>query len=371
MRIYLAGLYHARGAASETSGTEHMRIAHRAREKYPWDLESYFYMQNNWRIIEQMRKDKRTIFMDSGAFSMYTQKVDVSIEAYAKFLLDNKDIWHVASNLDDVFKNEAKSWENQKTMESLGVKVQPVFHCREDERWLVKYLDAGYDYIFLGGMVPESTPWLKGWLDRLWTHYLTNKDGTARIKVHGFGLTTLQLMFRYPWFSVDSTSWVMTSSYGGCFVDMPEPGGGMRDYKVNFSTDSGRVRDLDQHYDTLPKATQERIRKRVEELGYTVQGLRESYGWRDHFNIGYFKRAMERRIDRFTAAQPSIFDMVGGAHVVANRGGHAVRQRPSPDKIGPVAGNQGHGQRLLPNPAGRAAGRAAPASVRDRPGKKR
>lgn len=226
----------------------------------------------------------------SGAFSMFTQGIEISLDSYAEFIHKNQDIIHIASNLDDTSKNEQKSYDNQKALESLGVKVQPVFHAREDPKWLIKYLEAGYDYIFLGGMVPETAQWLKVWLDDIWDRYLTNPDGTPKVKIHGFGLTTFELMYRYPWFSVDSTSWVMTSRMGGIMLDMPH-----RVVKLDFSDRSPAKRDLNSwHYDTLPEPMQKEIEKRLGELGYEVEKLRTMYGWRDHANITFYERLMNR-----------------------------------------------------------------------------
>ena len=53
-------------------------------------------------------------------------------------------------------------------------------------------------YIGLGGMVRQPTKLLRTWLDRMFADYLTNPDHTPKVKVHGFGLTNLDLLFRYP-----------------------------------------------------------------------------------------------------------------------------------------------------------------------------
>ena len=91
------------------------------------------------------------------------------------------------------------------------------------------------------------------------------KDGKPKVKVHGFGMTTRELLFRYPWASVDSTSWY-SSRYGGCFLDVPDDDGTVRDYKIDFSSRSGK---RSWHYDRLPPPHRKAISDRLEELEAT------------------------------------------------------------------------------------------------------
>jgi hypothetical protein len=49
-------------------------------------------------------------------------------------------------------------------------------------------------------MVDHSLPTklLRTWLDRVFSKFLTNPDSTPKVLVHGFGLSSPDLMFRYP-----------------------------------------------------------------------------------------------------------------------------------------------------------------------------
>lgn len=312
-RIYLAGLYHSRGTKAGQT-TANMEVS--LQTSYPWVLESYYYLKLSPSKVKVIRdaKQENGIFLDSGAFSAFTKNLEIPLEEYAGFIKTNADMLHVSSNLDFIGKGEeaaAKSYANLKALEKLGAKVMPVHHARDPDRWLQRYLAEGYDYIFLGGMVPETRPWLKEWLDHVWSAFLVNKDGSPKVKVHGFGLTTNTLMFRYPWFSVDSTGWVMTGRYGLIYIDLPQPDGSLEMFKLNLSTESGSRFDLDRHYDTLPKPLQKRIRDRVEEFGYKIDDLRQMYGWRDRWNIDYFRRMMDRHEPVFKDARSSLISMLG------------------------------------------------------------
>lgn len=317
MRVYAAGFYGASGVRS-TNAT----ISKASRPD--WVLESYYYLSQ--KGADDIRNEKGTIFLDSGAFSMFTKGVAVDLKEYANFRIENQDIIHVASSLDVIGLNkEQASYDNFKVIEGYGAKVQPVHHARDHDDWLPRYIDEGYDYIFLGGMVPESTQYLREWLDHVWEKYLINPDGTAKVRVHGFGLTTLDLMMRYPWYSVDSTSWVMTSRYGSVYIDMPE-----RTFKLDFSNQSNKqFQDNSWHWLTLKPPEKKMVLRRLEELealrvkdldnekwleketgikqGYYPDALMQFYGWRDHFNVNYFNRIQHHAPTKFIREQPGLF----------------------------------------------------------------
>jgi hypothetical protein len=334
MRIYMAGVYTGLGRVNSGSTTIHLQVS--KKYVYPWVLESFHYADE--AVMNSIRSYKQTIFLDSGAFSMFTQGVKVDLKQYANFIKRHRDAIHIASNLDVIGAgHERESYDRQKQLEEylgdLKPIMCPVHHVRDHDDWLKRYMDEGYEYIFLGGMVPESTPVLMEWLDRVWGRYLTNPDGTPRIKVHGFGLTTEVLMFKYPWFSVDSTSWIMSSRFGGLMMDFPNdprPDGSVKIMKVDFSERSNKKYAMDStHFLSLKPDEQEVIRARLAELeaerirdpeveamfkqelgcemGFTPEALGKSYGLRDVGNMEYFKRAMNRRVDKYIEVQPTLF----------------------------------------------------------------
>jgi len=253
--------------------------------------------------VTHAREAGLDLFLDSGAFTAFSQGAEIRIDDYAAYIHQTADWWSVMSCLDAIGDAEG-SYNNLKALESNGCKVAPVFHCREDARWLVKYLDEGYDYILLGGMVPESTRWLHEWLDWLWGDYLTHPDGTPRVKVHGFGLTDQFLMFRYPWYSVDSSSWLMTGIFGSCVFNRPE---GLR--KIVFSENSPDAKKWTSwHYDRLPPLQQAEVDRWLEPYGVTAGQLRESYVFRDVVNAATFTEMEARGAKTFKNEIKGLFD---------------------------------------------------------------
>lgn len=301
VKIYLAARYNA-GRADPRTNNPHQLAA--ALEPYPYHLESFHYIGKG-QVDDAVRYTGHKLFLDSGAFSMFTQGAEVDLDKYGDFINTRSDFIEIASNVDAIGAGkEHLSYANQKSLEAmrLPAPVHPVHHARDDDRWLVKYLDEGYDYLFLGGMVPETTKYLYGWLDHIWDKYLAMPDGTARIKVHGFGLTTLELMERYPWYSVDSTSWLQVASFGGIY--WPDNG---KVRTLNLSHLSPATKTLGKSFWNLDTHSKARVEKIIRSAGYDPEDLANSYGWRSKWNIRFFREYMERLKPVFQRRQVTFF----------------------------------------------------------------
>ena len=191
-------------------------------------LFSYFYKEiyNSERKI--MKNKQIELFIDSGAFSAWTQKVEIDIKEYIAFIKKySKDI-SVYANL-DVIGSAEETFKNQKIMEKAGLRPLPCFHYGEPIKYLKKYLED-YEYIALGGMGGRKGG-ISLWMDDLFENYLTDSKGMPIVKVHAFGVTSLRAIMRYPWYSVDSTSWIVSSGLG--FVYVPRYRSGKYIYDQN------------------------------------------------------------------------------------------------------------------------------------------
>ena len=175
-------------------------------------------------------------------------------------------------------------------MERAGLNPLPCFHYGDDIKYLKYYVEK-YDYIALGGMVPIKNKKLAQWLDELFNNYLTDEEGNPRIKIHGFGLTAIPLIIRYPWYSVDSTKWVLTGRFGG--VHVPRKVGGVYDYsiiplKVYVSEKSPSIKDRGAHFNTMSGLEQKEIELYFKLKGFTFEELSRDCEKRDEINITYF-----------------------------------------------------------------------------------
>jgi len=249
----------------------------------PHILESYHYVGRQ-QYVDAMRNNHAKVFIDSGAFSAYTLGVDIDLPTYCDYIRRNLDIIRVedgsvmASVLDGIG-DPLKTYRNQLAMEALGVRPLPCFHAGEDERYLEWYIQ-NYEYITLGGMVGSSTKQLCIWLDRIWDRYLTDGSGNPRIKVHGFGITAIPIMERYPWYSCDSSSWIQTAAFGGVITPRHGP--------INVSEKSPSRHDAGQHATTLTQIEQDYLFQMLEEQGFTYERLSTVYESRAAYNLWSF-----------------------------------------------------------------------------------
>ena len=303
MKLYLADFYSSNFNLEGNVFKKLTDVEKQARLSIEHNLESYHYIYRQ-SAVDKIRQDGKKVFLDSGAFSAFIKGIEINIPAYCEYVQKNIDIIEIvdgvllASVLDGIG-DPLKTWQNQLHMESLGVKPLPCFHYGEDERWLEHYM-VNYDYIALGGMVPISTPQLIHWLDRIFERYLCDNTGRLKIKVHGFGLTSLPLMKRYPWYSVDSSTWVMWSANGMLLV----PGIG----QVNVSNKSSSRKIEGQHLNTYTPPQRQAILDHIKSFGFDPDRLAAEYYSRWAWNAWSFQEQGKlSTIECFKRPQPELF----------------------------------------------------------------
>lgn len=178
------------------------------------------------------------------------------MRAYVKFVKDYQVGIDLYANV-DVIPNPDLTWRNQQWLEEQGLKPIPVVHYKTDLKWLKHYVDKGYELIGLGGLVGSTAQdSCKGWIDRCFDYICSASDRLPRVKLHGFGVTNYELLLRYPWWSVDSTSWTKIAAYGGILV--PQKRGGkfvfdVQPYIMKVSLDSPDRKARGKHILTLTK----------------------------------------------------------------------------------------------------------------------
>jgi hypothetical protein len=246
-----------------------------------------------------------SLFLDSGAFSAWSKGHEINIDDYADFIDEYIEYLTVYANLDVIGDPEA-TYKNQKYLEEeRGLKPLPCFHFGTDVTFLERYLSEGYEYLALGGMVGTPAKKLIPWLDYLFSEYLTDSEGYPLLNIHGFGVTSLKLLLRFPWYSVDSTSWVKTGRFGSVMV--PVRRNGKYDYSLIphkvVTSDKSPKKEFDgQHFSTFNPLVQNHIRHYFEMKGYTYEELSEDYQKRDELNIHYFldleKNLKDKPFDR-------------------------------------------------------------------------
>jgi hypothetical protein len=207
------------------------------------------------------------IFLDSGAFSADSQGTPINIEEYISFIKENESCIELHANLDVIGDAEA-SWKNQEYMESLGVGGLPVFHLEDDIKYLHRCLE--YNYFALGGMAGGASEKRRMYfLDMCWD-IICDGSGKPKSQIHGFGLASPSLLYRYPWYSFDSSSWVSYGRFGMVLIPYIKNNKYIYDVppiKIFVTDRSPKVAEEGMHFKTLSKLEQTRFINYIESKG--------------------------------------------------------------------------------------------------------
>ena len=218
MLIYLAGV----------EGKDPQRVRTHIQNAFY----SYYYMRKQKDSVLEGAKDcHKTIFVDSGAHSFFSEMADDGIESasvhkkksktketpqeyfdnYVIWLKNNFNKFDYYAELDIgeiVGQEKVREWREVLKKENLYSKCVPVYHPNimswED---YMKMLDTCESkYIALEGDRRNRK--------RLPYNKLIKPAYERGIKVHGFAMTKHAVMTKYPFYSVDSTSWLSGDMFG-------------------------------------------------------------------------------------------------------------------------------------------------------------
>ncbi len=179
------------------------------------------------KLMEEYDSHFDAIMLDSGAYTAWRKGKEISIEAYAEFIhslnLPRVDTVYVVNldvipgnpgvqiTSDQVEESAELSLRNCLRLKQLGIISMPVYHQGERLYWLDKIAEE-FDYC---GVSPanDKTPGQRlAWCDWVFDHMATRYP---LLKSHGFGVTTIGLMKRYPWYSCDSATAVLLAGKSG------------------------------------------------------------------------------------------------------------------------------------------------------------
>jgi len=202
MRIYLADT----NVANLESATEGVR-----GYGTPRVLMSYFYFQKRDMdaVMDRIGRDTDT-FADSGAVSVHSLGVNVTVHAYGEWLQKWGHIFTHYANL-DVKGDVKEGLKNQRILEGMGLKPVPVFHGGEPWSVLRDFI-TDYPYVALGGMVGHTQSGSRS----MW-RYLAKAHQMAMGKpvvYHGFGMANWKVLKAFPWYSIDTSGWGSGFRYG-------------------------------------------------------------------------------------------------------------------------------------------------------------
>jgi hypothetical protein len=150
-----------------------------------------------------------SVMSDSGAFSAWTQGASIDVDDYAAWVLANRRWLDVIVTL-DVIGDPVATWDNTQRMIEHGIDdVIPVWHMGEPFDALARYIEAGFTHIGIGGMVGRPPSSLHTWCAQAFRM----AEGTDAL-FHSFGRTTKAMVHDFPWYTLDSTTWLNGCKYG-------------------------------------------------------------------------------------------------------------------------------------------------------------
>lgn len=270
-----------------------------------WYYENDFnllYSQVNNRKFIHKRFEAKTNglhMIDSGAHSAHTKGVEIDLAEYIDFLNsyeDKIDIYVQVDKIPGKYLQEKTikdwqeapkiSWENYLYMrEELKNpdKLIPIFHQGEDFKWLENMCNAKFkgEPIPYIGLSPRGDVSLKSKYDFCADCFgVIQKSSNPNVKTHAFGMTSLELLEKLPFYSADSTTYLMVCAFGQVWT----PWG-----KIGVSEENKKHPTATQVYYYQTDEIKKKLDDYFESIGTSVEKLSVSHGERAKMSALYCK----------------------------------------------------------------------------------
>lgn len=278
-------------------------------------LYNLYVLKHGKRIGKHGKKlDKPPVRWSQGDFSYYDLKKGSDFrefcDSYAGFMkaMEGKGI--LLANIDAI-SNPDLTWEIQKFFEEEhGLRPIPIVHYGTPMKYVDRYIE--YPLLGVGGLGQGvSRHEYFSWADTFFLHICPKEnDYLPVIRTHGFAMTSWELLCRYPWWSVDSATWVKLSAYGWLYVPRWSEEKGFRfdrpPMMVNFSFRSPRLSERQKHYTNVIPSVRATCDRWLEKIGLEMgsvdkEGEVKVFGVSSHHrarsiaNLHYLKDLEESR----------------------------------------------------------------------------
>jgi len=253
------------------------------------------------------------VLLDSGAFSAWTKGKAINLDDYVDCIIRHRGVVCHAANLDVIpgrqgqkqisaYENRraaSEGWMNYRYIlarlrwlghEDLCSRIMPIHHQGESIDILKTMIDEGCQYVGISPSNDARTKQRMKYLDEVFT-YLSSQP--TRILTHGYAVTSETLMDSYPWFTVDSITWIYIAGFGmvktpmGAFSFSEDPRSLKSKDNLRLVIDEGGEWRTDNTDFQGSQADLERYIR--EELMTDVNTLAQDYWARALANILYFK----------------------------------------------------------------------------------
>lgn len=242
-------------------------------------------------------KTQSKLFIDSGAFSAWTKGTTIDVDEYINWLNERKDYIYLFGQVDSipgniktghtteqVYEAAQSTWNNFLYMyervenkEGLLYTVhvgEPLTFLQQALEWRDKNGQA-LKYIALGGMVGKNKTLKENFISQCYE--VIKRSSNPNVKVHAFGMTSLDLLEKYPITSADSTGWLMTAITGSIMTPMG-----------TICLSEQTLKDSN-NYAKLSTEAQNDILNYIKKLGFTYEQLRTDLYYRQKANVIYIE----------------------------------------------------------------------------------
>lgn len=267
--FYFAGVF-SKPTEEELENTNSLRLL------------SYWYDKKAFQ--KRVEKGLKT-FLDSGAFTAWTKGVAIDVDEYISYVDANTDGIEFFCQVDTIpkTKEEANSGTTLDNYAYMLQKVKspekllPVFHYGTHFEQFEKLFEVNpeLDYVCLGALVGVPKTTRDAFFDKFFTYLKT--IGKSDLKVHALGMTSLDLLEKYPFHSADSTTWLSFARNG---LLLSHNGHGNIQVGERTNKDPNNLCNREQQ-------VQDSIMSLIEKYGLTWEDVSTSRDMRAIYNIRF------------------------------------------------------------------------------------
>jgi len=170
---------------------------------------SYNYLKGQVRkLTKEYRHMSNLLYLDSGAYSVYTGKTKISVSEYSLWINRYGNLWDEVFNLDEDFSDPELNLTNQlflvKNLPPGRKKPIPVVHSPDNPfEELKTYVGLGYDYIAIGSTMKSK--------DKLFNQI---EKEYPDLKIHLFGDLNRKTLMNHKPYSADSSTFAQAAARG-------------------------------------------------------------------------------------------------------------------------------------------------------------
>jgi hypothetical protein len=272
-------------------------------------LQSFYYLKRRWDgercFVEELAQPGTLPFLDSGGYTLQrnddlsAEDIEAYVKEYVSFCLKYGNRFVCYANLDIMRNDPEANYRMQKRLEGEGIYPFPVEHGDGSLDCFRRYLNEGYKFIGISRPKEQgrNRAAVMRSFDRLFKTAIKYD-----VAIHGFGVTDIEILLRYPFFSVDSSSAIFATRHGRVFT-------------VN---EKGQVKVIavSKHPNTAAKSRQEGLeaaQSQIDSHGfnfdetryYGTDKVRKRLAWNQRFLWNhYFMSHLEKFGVRVTGGRP-------------------------------------------------------------------